>query len=578
MKTSLLLIKRGFSSETHHCRPQYGIYVVPDIKQQLQQLQQNEATLTLAERFAAEPRRFQQLSFMLGQDWLADFSKQAISPQALQLLCQWAKEQQLDCQLNQLFKDNCLNNTEQRAVLHTALRMPANAELNHDGENVIPNVHRVLAKMRDFCQQVHSGQWRGASGKAITHVVNLGIGGSDLGPAMVVKALRPYQHQDITAHFVSNMDGADLAAVLDKVDAERTLFVVSSKTFTTSETLTNAHSAKQWLLEQLAIKDSTQCQHAVARHFVAVSTNLAAVAEFGIAPANCFEFWDWVGGRFSLWSAVGLSIALAVGFAHFEQLLAGAHQVDEHLQHTPFEQNVPVLLALVSHWNTHYLKLNSETVFPYSQDLALFPDFLQQLAMESNGKSVDKEGGPVTEVTSPLVWGAVGTNGQHAFFQLFHQGSHQVAADFIGVVQASHSLPHHQNKLLANLFAQTEALAFGRSQAQVEQGLKENGQSADTIARLAPYKVMEGNRASTTLLCRQLTPANLGALIALYEHKTVILGLLWNINSFDQWGVELGKQLAVPIAKELAEHKASEQHDSSTNGLIKQACLWQTSG
>ena len=552
---------------------------MPDIEQQLTQQQQHEASLTLAQRFASEPNRFKQLSFALGEHWLLDFSKQQLSTQGLSLLCDWAREQQLESHIGQLFVDNRLNHTEQRAVLHTALRMPASACLEHNNENIIPEVQRVLGQMRDFCQQIHDGQWRGATGKPITQVVNIGIGGSDLGPAMVVRALRAYHHPSVQVQFVSNMDGADLTAALAGLDPEQTLFVVSSKTFGTAETLTNAQSAKRWLLAHLSASSgsagSLVTDEIIARHFVAATSNARAAVEFGIAAEHCFEFWDWVGGRFSLWSAVGLPIALAIGFEQFEQLLQGAHFADGHLRDTPLEQNVPVLMALITHWNSRYLNLHTEAVFPYSQDMALFADYLQQLGMESNGKSVSRQGNTLAEPTCPLMWGAVGSNGQHAFFQLFHQGCHIIAADFIGFVQPNDDFPDHQTKLLANLFAQTEALAFGRTRQQVESELSAQGLTAAQIAELAPYKVMEGNRPSTTLLCKRLTPYSLGTLLALYEHKTAILGMLWNINSFDQWGVELGKKLAIPIAKELAAGTASQQHDVSTNGLIQQACEWR---
>lgn len=552
-----------------------------ELEQQLKKLAEHESASTLAQRFSVDPERFQQLSFALGEYWLLDFSKQRVSSKALALLCDWAREQQLESQIAQLFADNRLNHTEQRAVLHTALRMPASACLEYNHENIIPKVQQVLGQMRDFCQQVHHGQWRGATGKPITQVVNIGIGGSDLGPAMVARALRAYHHASVQVQFVSNMDGADLTAALSGLDPEQTLFVVSSKTFSTAETLTNARSAKSWLLTHLSINSEAGKQHsdaleqAVASHFVAATSNVKAAVEFGIAADNCFEFWDWVGGRFSLWSAVGLPIALAIGFEQFEQLLQGAHFADGHLRDTPLEQNVPVLMALLTHWNSRYLKLHTEAVFPYSQDMALFADYLQQLGMESNGKSVSHQGEQLTDPTCPLMWGAVGCNGQHAFFQLLHQGSHVIAADFIGFVQPNDDFPEHQTKLLANLFAQTEALAFGRTRQQVEAELKSQGLTTQEVAELAPYKVMEGNRPSTTLLCKRLTPYSLGTLLALYEHKTAILGMLWSINSFDQWGVELGKKLAIPIAKELAAGTASQQHDVSTNGLIQQACEWR---
>ena len=539
-----------------------------DLYQELTILAQGEGNTSLGRHFAAEPERFRRLSFRLNDEWLVDFSKQTLSPKVLDLLCLWAREKRLPAGIEQLFVDNMLNDTEERAVLHTALRMPADACVLHNGENVIPAVHAVLARMRSFCKQIHTGRWLGYSGKPITDVVNIGIGGSDLGPAMAVCALRSCHHTGVKAHFVSNLDAADLASVLAGLDPAQTLFVVSSKTFTTHETLTNGRSARQWLLA------ASNTPEAVARHFVAVSSNLQAVVDFGIAPENCFEFWSWVGGRFSLWSAIGLPIALAVGYEGFEQLLKGAHEVDCHFRHTALEQNIPVLMALITCWNSHFLGHNTEAVFPYSEDMALFPAFLQQLSMESNGKSTDHQGNRVAYPTSPLVWGDVGCNGQHAFFQLLHQGSHVVPADFIGFAEPHENWPGHHPGLLANMLAQTQALAFGRTRDEVERELVQQGCDSDQIARLAPYKVMEGNRPSTTMLCRRLTPFNLGALIAFYEHKTAVLGMLWNINSFDQWGVELGKKLAVPITEELKRGEASGKHDASTNGLIAQACRW----
>ncbi len=497
-----------------------------------------------------------------------DLSRQHLSGEVLSTLCELARTMELAPAIESLFGENELNHTEGRAVLHTALRVPPETNVSLNGHNVVPAVHMELTRMRSFCEQVHSGAWRGYSGQTITDVVSIGIGGSELGPAMVTEALTPYQDKGIRVHFVSNMDGAQLGSVLMHLDPARTLFVISSKTFTTDETLTNARSARSWLLA--ACGDAKQ----VEKHFVAVSVNCLAVAEFGIDAAYMFRFWEWVGGRFSLWSSIGLPIALALGFDRFEQLLAGAHEMDQHLRETPFEQNIPVLLALLSIWNINVLGLGSEGVFPYCHHLNRFPAFLQQLNMESNGKSVDSRGRPITHSTGPLVWGEVGTNGQHAFFQLLHQGSLIVPADFIGFVRTPYPYPEHQRKLLANMLAQAQALAFGKTRQQVEAELEAEGLGAEEIARLAPYKTMNGNRPSTTILCDELTPKTLGALIAMYEHKTFIQGWLWNINSFDQWGVELGKKLAAQLVDELAG-VGSGQQDAATQGLVRQITRWQ---
>lgn len=534
----------------------------------LQALKARESALNLNERFAGDANRFSAFMLPFGEHMRVDFSRQLWSAEVKAQLCTLARDMKLDKAINGLFADNHFNHTEGRAVLHTALRMPVGAKLVHKGENVIPNVHAELERIKTFCQQLHSGKWLGFNGQTIRDVVNIGIGGSDLGPAMVTEALACYQDQGIRAHFVSNMDGAQLAHVLSQVDAERTLFIVSSKTFTTDETMTNARAARAWLLA--ACGDASQ----INKHFVAVSTNAKAVQAFGIAAEQMFEFWDWVGGRFSLWSAIGLPIALTLGFARFEQLLAGAHAMDVHLRDTPFEQNIPVQMALLSIWNINVLGLNFEGVFPYCQDLKRFPAFLQQLNMESNGKSVNNQGQKVGYNTGPVIFGEVGTNGQHAFFQLLHQGSQMVPGDFIGFARSRYGYPEHHRKLLGNMLAQAEAMAFGKDYAQVAAELTAEGKSAAEVAKLAPYKVMEGNRPSTTILCDELTPYNLGALIAMYEHKTFVQGVLWNINSFDQWGVELGKKLAACLIDDLADYTNTSAHDSATNGLIAQIKAW----
>lgn len=535
----------------------------------LQQLKEKERAISLAQRFADDPNRFKQFSLGFGEQLRVDLSRQHWSAEVRALLCRLAADMDLKPIIEALFVDNRFNHTEGRAALHTALRMPPGAVLEHNGENVVPKVHAELARIQAFCQRIQSGDWRGYTALPITDVVNIGIGGSDLGPAMVTEALAPYQDLGLRAHFVSNMDGAQLGAVLANLNPATTLFVISSKTFTTDETMTNARAARTWLLAACGREEY------IARHFVAVSTNTEAVTAFGIDETNMFRFWDWVGGRFSLWSAIGLPIALALGFERFQQLLAGAHAMDEHLRTTPFEHNIPVQLALLSIWNINVLGLQSEGVFPYSQQLKRFPAFLQQLNMESNGKGVTNAGSPVDHATGPVVWGEVGTNGQHAFFQLLHQGSVVVPAEFIGFVRSAYPYPEHQRKLLANMLAQAQAMAFGKSREKVEAELAAEGHSAEAVARLAPYKVMPGNRPSTVILCDELTPFNLGALIAMYEHKTFVQGVLWNINSFDQWGVELGKKLAARLIGDLASDEMTTAYDGATNGLLAQIKAWR---
>lgn len=535
----------------------------------LQGRRAQEQALSLSQRFSEDPQRFSTFCLPFGEHLQIDFSRQLWSSEVKTLLCELAEQMNLGSAIKQLFTDNLFNHTEGRAVLHTALRMPDSESLYLQGSDIIPLVHHELARVKAFCQRVHAGDWLGFSGKTITDVVNIGIGGSDLGPAMVTEALSCYHDQGIRAHFVSNMDGAQLTHVLEQVDAERTLFIVSSKTFSTDETMTNAKAAREWLLA--ACGDVAQ----VNKHFVAVSTNTNAVQAFGIDAEQMFEFWDWVGGRFSLWSAIGLPIALTVGFERFEQLLAGAHNMDMHLRDTPFEQNIPVLMALLSIWNINVLGLRNEGLFPYCQDLKRFPAYLQQLNMESNGKSVNNQGEHISYNTGPVIFGEVGTNGQHAFFQLLHQGSQVVPGDFIGFARTCYNYPEHHRKLLANMLAQAEALAFGKSFQEVTAELADKGLSTSEITKLAPYKVMAGNRPSTIILGDELTPYNLGSLIAMYEHKTFVQGILWSINSFDQWGVELGKKLAARVIDDLADEAVTSTHDSATNGLIAQIKKWE---
>jgi glucose-6-phosphate isomerase len=511
--------------------------------------------------FATDPERFGKLSVEAAGLFL-DYSKNRIDDTTVNLLLELARERQLEARRDAMFAGEKINVTEQRAVLHTALRAPPTLALKVDGQDVARDVHAVLDRVKAFTDSVRSGQWLGHSGKPIEHVVNIGIGGSDLGPKMACLALRHFAHPRLNMHFVSNVDGHDLDATLDQVDPETTLFIIASKTFTTAETMLNAQSARRWFLQQAPGAD-------VARHFVAVSTNTAAVAAFGIDTANMFPFWDWVGGRYSLWSSIGLPVALSVGFAHFADMLAGAHEMDQHFRQAPLEKNMPVLLAMVGFWNRQFLGCSSVSIAPYHQDLSRFAAYLQQLDMESNGKRVTKDGAPVLVDTCPVIWGDCGTNGQHAYFQLLHQGTNVTPIDFIATLRPSHDLAAHHEALLANCFAQSEAFMRGKTADEVRADL--NDLPAAEIERLVPHKTFPGNRPSNTILMEYLTPSTLGALVALYEHKTFVQGVLWNVNSFDQWGVELGKVLAKKIEAELCGQAQPELHDSSTNGLIAMA-------
>ncbi len=500
--------------------------------------------LHLRELFAADPERF--ANFSLRHDGLLlDFSKQRVSAETLALLRQFAATADCDGWKARMLAGEPINHTEDRAVRHMALRA---------GTNAPPEVRAVLSHMQRFCESIHSGRWRGFSGERISDVVNIGIGGSDLGPRMVAKALAAWQQPDIEVHFVANVDSADIAPLLARLNPRTTLFIVASKTFTTLETLTNAHTARDWLVAAAGDPD------AVARHFVALSTNIDATWEFGIAAENVFEFWDWVGGRFSLWSAIGLSIALAVGWRHFEQLLAGARAMDDHFLTAPAAESLPLTLALLTLWNTDFLGAGTHAVLPYSQSLALLPAYLQQLEMESNGKQTDRDGNPLGIATSPVLWGEAGTNGQHSFYQLFHQGGQTIPCDFIALREADFPLAGHHAKLLANCLAQSAALAFGQTRAE--------GEVAGVPPALVPYKVFPGNQPSTTLVLPRLTPYTLGQLLALYEHKVFCLGVLWNLNSFDQWGVELGKQLANRLTPLLEGAGDDRDFDTSTRGLV----------
>ena len=524
--------------------------------------------LTIPQLFAENPNRFEQYSLNFADQILVDYSKNAINEKTLGLLRQLANECGLASATEAMFTGQKINRTENRAVLHTALRNRSNTPVLVDGKDVMPEVNAVLAKMKDFCERVISGEWKGYTGKAITDVINIGIGGSDLGPYMVTEALRPYKNH-LTMHFVSNVDGTHIAETLKKVNPETTLVLVASKTFTTQETMTNAHTARDWLLA--AAKDES----AVAKHFAALSTNSKEVEKFGIDTNNMFEFWDWVGGRYSLWSAIGLSIALSIGFENFEQLLSGAYEMDKHFRTAPIEQNIPATLALVGIWNSNFLGAETEALLPYDQYLHRFAAYFQQGNMESNGKFVGRDGKAVNYQTGPIVWGEPGTNGQHAFYQLIHQGTKIIPCDFIAPAQTHNAVGDHHAKLLSNFFAQTEALAFGKSKEVVEQEFLQAGKKLEEVAEIVPFKVFTGNKPTNSILVQKITPFTLGALIAMYEHKIFVQGVIFNIYSFDQWGVELGKQLANRILPELQGNEKVASHDSSTNGLINQFKAWR---
>jgi glucose-6-phosphate isomerase len=513
--------------------------------------------------FAADPERFGRMSVEAAGLFL-DYSKNRLDGRTLELLAALARERGVEARRDAMFAGEKINNTENRAVLHTALRAPRGSKLVVDGQDVNADVHAVLDRVRVFTDAVRGGQWLGHTGKPITDIVNIGIGGSDLGPKMACLALRQFALPGLAMHFVSNVDGHDMDAALERVDPETTLFIVASKTFTTAETMMNAQTARKWFVQRAP-------EAALPRHFVAVSTNTEAVTAFGIDPANMFPFWDWVGGRYSVWSAIGLSVALCVGFGYFSDFLAGAHAMDEHFRSAPIEENMPVLLALVGFWNRQFLGCPSVSIAPYHQDLNRFPAYLQQLDMESNGKRVTRDGEPVDTPTCPAIWGECGTNGQHAYFQLLHQGTDVTPIDFIAATCPGHELQNHHTALLANCFAQSEAFMKGKTLDEVRRDLQQQGLPLAEIERLAPHKTFPGNRPSNTILMEYLNPASLGALIALYEHKTFVQGVLWDVNSFDQWGVELGKVLAKQVEAELAGEAKPEQHDSSTNGLIARA-------
>lgn len=521
----------------------------------------------LTELFTADKDRFAKFSITFG-DILFDYSKNRIDDTTKALLLQLARECKLDDAIKAMFAGDAINETEGRAVLHTALRNQRNTPVLVDGKDVMPDVNAVLTKMREFSDRIISGNWKGHTGKAITDVVNIGIGGSDLGPVMVTEALKPYKNH-LNIHFVSNVDGTHIAETLKKVDPATTLFLIASKTFTTQETMANAHTARQWLL------NSGAAPEAVAKHFVALSTNAKAVSEFGIDTQNMFEFWDWVGGRYSLWSAIGLSIVLSIGYDNFEQLLQGAEASDKHFRETPFEDNIPVIMALLGIWYNNFFDAETQAILPYDQYLHRFAAYFQQGDMESNGKYVDREGNPVDYETGPIIWGEPGTNGQHAFYQLIHQGTKLIPCDFIAPAQTHNPIGEHHTLLLSNFFAQTEALMNGKGEEAVIAELKASGKSEEEITRLKTFKVFEGNRPSNSFLLKKITPFTLGSLIALYEHKIFAQGIIWNIFSFDQWGVELGKQLAGNILPELRNDDPVASHDASTNGLINRYKAWR---
>ena len=511
--------------------------------------------------FRQDPGRFERFSHRFG-DLLVDYSKHLVTTETMSLLRGLARECNVEAMRDRMFAGNRINVTEQRPVLHVALRNRSGRPMHVDGRDVMPDVDAALNHIRMFSERIRSGAAAGFSGLRLTDVVNIGIGGSDLGPAMVTEALAPYGREGPRMHFVSNVDGAHLSEALRQLHPATTLFVIASKTFTTEETMMNARSAREWFLSHAPAE-------AVAKHFVAVSTSEREVRAFGIDPENMFVFWDWVGGRYSLWSSIGLPIALAAGFGRFEQLLEGAHQIDEHFRTAPIEENIPVTLALLGIWYADFFGAETQAVLPYDQYLRRLPAYLQQLDMESNGKRVDREGQAVDVPTGPIVWGEPGTNGQHAFYQLIHQGTRLIPCDFLIAAQAHHTLAGHHSTLVANCLAQTEALAFGKTADEARAELDAQGLSQDAIRALLPHKVFPGNRPSTTFAYRRLGPRTLGMLLALYEHKVFVMGAIWNINSFDQWGVELGKQLAKRIRPELDSASPVTTHDASTNGLMQ---------
>ncbi len=524
-----------------------------DTWKKLEQHFQDIQNFNLKAAFKNDSQRFNKFSLSFN-DILVDFSKNLITTDTLDLLLQLADEQHLKDEIEDMFTGKKINHTENRAVLHTALRNRSNEPVFVDGKDVMPEVKAVLQQMKKFSDSVISGKWKGFTCKPISDIVNIGIGGSDLGPVMVTEALKPYKKDHINVHFVSNVDGTHIVETLKKLDPETTLFMIASKTFTTQETMTNAHTARDWFLK--SAKDEVY----IKKHFVAISTNTEKVEEFGIDPANMFRFWDWVGGRYSLWSAIGLSIACTIGYKNFEELLQGAFEMDEHFRKASFKENIPVILALLGIWYNNFFGAETEAILPYDQYMHRFPAYFQQGNMESNGKSVDRNGIPVNYQSGPVIWGEPGTNGQHAFYQLIHQGTKLIPCDFLAPAQSHNPIGDHHQKLLSNFFAQTEALMNGRTEAEVRKEVEDE--------KIIPFKIFSGNKPTNSILFKKLTPKTLGSLIAMYEHKIFVQGVIWNIYSFDQWGVELGKKLAQKILPELEDDNTIETHDSSTNGLI----------
>lgn len=515
----------------------------------------------MKDQFANNSNRYSDFSTTFN-GILLDYSKNRISSETMALLLELTEERELPAAISAMFSGQKINNTEKRAVLHTALRNRSNDPVLFEGKDVMPDVNAVLAKMKSFCSKVRGGSWKGFSGESITDIVNIGIGGSDLGPFMVTEALKPYGSDTLNVHFVSNVDGTHVSEVLKGLNPETTLFVIASKTFTTQETLTNANSAKDWFLN--VAKDES----AVAKHFVALSTNAKSVSEFGIDTDNMFEFWDWVGGRYSLWSAIGLSVALYIGFENFEELLQGAHEMDNHFKNEPLETNMPVILGMLGLWYNNFFNADSHAILPYDQYMHRFAAYFQQGDMESNGKGVTKGGEKIDYSTGPIIWGEPGTNGQHAFYQLIHQGTKLIPCDFLAPVNSQNPIGDHHDILMSNFFAQTEALMKGKTEDEVQTELEASGISKEEVRKLLSHKVFEGNRPSNSILFNKLTPRVLGSLLAMYEHKIYVQSVVWDVNAFDQWGVELGKQLAKSILPELVTDAKVDGHDASTNGLI----------
>ena len=529
--------------------------------QQLKEHYEEMKSVSMKKMFGEDSDRFAKFSTSV-DDIVFDYSKNRINEKTVGLLLKLAEECKLKEAIEGMFNGDKINETENRSVLHVALRNFSKEPMYSEGKDVMPQVKKVLRQMKSICDKIHNGEWRGYSGKKIRYIVNIGIGGSDLGPLMVTEALKPYWIEGIQTYFVSNVDGTHIVETLKKVKPERTLFLIASKTFTTQETMTNAHTAREWFLKKA--KDETH----IAKHFAALSTNEKEVVKFGIDKKNMFEFWDWVGGRYSLWSAIGLSIALTIGYKNFEQLLKGAHETDKYFRTTPFEKNISVLMALVGLWYSNFFGSQTEAILPYDQYMHRFAAYFQQGNMESNGKSVDRNGEPVSYSTGPIIWGEPGTNGQHAFYQLIHQGTLLIPCDFIVPAQTHNPIGDHHLKLISNFFAQTEALMNGKTDEEAQIELEKGGSTAEEIAKLLPFKVFSGNKPTNSILIKKITPFTLGQLIALYEHKIFVQGVIWNIFSFDQWGVELGKQLANKILPELENEEKIEAHDNSTNNLI----------